>query len=330
MNPINNSFTSIEQVTGQYLKTQDNKTKKKTTGLSFEDVLRQQMGGTAESTSELKFSKHANMRLEQRDIALSADQSQRLEAGVAKASEKGIKESLVIVDSLAFIVNVPNQTVVTAMDQTESDENVFTNIDGACNYLAGPYGRLMPLTDRYGKTAIRRSFIMMRALYSGVSGLKTHQTKMDVIGNNISNVNTVGFKASSTTFADIMYQTTSGATAATATTGGKNAMQIGLGVSTAATKVSITSPGAAQSTGDALDIRLTNGSSTNFFIVNNGTENLFTRAGSFYLDGAGNLAMTSTGYTVMGWQVDPLTGDIRKDTVSALRIMQADNMTKLT
>ena len=168
---------------------------------------------------------------------------------------------------------------------------------------------------------------MMRALYSGVSGLKTHQTKMDVIGNNISNVNTVGFKASSTTFADIMYQTTSGATAATATTGGKNAMQIGLGVSTAATKVSITSSGAAQSTGHAMDIRLTNGSSTNFFIVNNGTENLFTRAGSFYLDGAGNLAMTSTGYTVMGWQVDPLTGDIRKDTVSALRIMQADNMT---
>lgn len=168
---------------------------------------------------------------------------------------------------------------------------------------------------------------MMRALFSGVAGLKTHQTKMDVIGNNISNVNTVGFKASSTTFSDIMYQTTSGATAATATTGGKNAMQIGLGVATAATKVSITSSGAAQSTGDAFDIRLTDSNSTNFFIVNNGTENLFTRAGSFYLDGAGNLAMTSTGYTVMGWQVDPLTGDIRKDTVSALRIMQADNMT---
>lgn len=91
--------------------------------------------------------------------------------------------------------------------------------------------------------------------------------------------------------------------------------------------MSITSSGAAQSTGDAFDIRLTDSNSTNFFIVNNGTENLFTRAGSFYLDGAGNLAMTSTGYTVMGWQVDPLTGDIRKDTVSALRIMQADNMT---
>ncbi|MCI5822945.1 MAG: flagellar hook-basal body complex protein [Lachnospiraceae bacterium] len=168
---------------------------------------------------------------------------------------------------------------------------------------------------------------MMRALYSGVSGLKTHQTKMDVIGNNIANVNTVGFKASSVTFSDIMYQTTSGASGATATTGGKNAKQIGLGVSTAATKVSITSGGAAQSTGDAFDIKLTDSNSTNFFVVNNGTENLFTRAGSFYIDGAGNLAMTSTGYNVMGWQVDPATGAIRKDTVSALRVMQASNMT---
>ncbi len=168
---------------------------------------------------------------------------------------------------------------------------------------------------------------MMRSLYSGVSGLKTHQTKMDVIGNNIANVNTAGFKSSSVTFADIMYQTTSGATAATQTTGGKNAKQIGLGVATAATKVSITSSGAAQSTGDGLDIKLTDTNSTNFFIVNNGSENLFTRAGSFYIDGSGNLAMTSTGYNVMGWQVDPTTGDIRKDTVSALRIMQASNMT---
>jgi flagellar operon protein len=71
------------------------------------------------------------MRLGQRDITLSAEQSERLEAGVIKAGEKGIKESLVIVDSLAFIVNVPNQTVVTAMDQSESIDNIFTNIDGA-------------------------------------------------------------------------------------------------------------------------------------------------------------------------------------------------------
>ena len=71
------------------------------------------------------------MRLENRNINLSAEQSKRLENGVQKASEKGIKESLVLIDSLAFIVNVPNKTVVTAMDQMESNDNIFTNIDGA-------------------------------------------------------------------------------------------------------------------------------------------------------------------------------------------------------
>ena len=170
---------------------------------------------------------------------------------------------------------------------------------------------------------------MMRSLFSGVAGLKTHQTKMDVIGNNISNVNTVAFKSSSTTFSDIMYQTTSQASGATATRGGTNAKQIGLGVTNGATKISITSSGAAQSTGDALDIRLTDTNTTNFFIVNNGSENVFTRAGSFYIDGNGNLAMTTTGYLVMGWQVDTTSGTpvVVKDTVSALRVMQADNLT---
>ena len=110
---------------------------------------------------------------------------------------------------------------------------------------------------------------MMRSLYSGVSGLKTHQTKMDVIGNNIANVNTVAFKSSSTTFTDIMYQTTSGASRATENTGGKNANQIGLGVTSGSTKVSITAAGAAQSTGQAFDIKLTDSNNTNFFIVNN-------------------------------------------------------------
>ena len=169
---------------------------------------------------------------------------------------------------------------------------------------------------------------MMRSLYSGVSGLKTHQTKMDVIGNNISNVNTVAFKSSSTTFSDIMYQTTSGATGATATTGGKNAKQIGLGVMNGATKVSITASGAAQSTGDGFDIRLVDSNNTNFFVVSNGKENLFTRAGSFYLDGNGNLAMTTTGYIVQGWQVSPEDENaIVKDVVSPLRIMTTENMT---
>ena len=96
-------------------------------GASFEEIFKQKI----EAGSELKFSKHASQRLDDRNIKLSEEQSLRLEEGVQKASAKGITDSLVLVDTLAFIVNVPNQTVVTAMDQTESDENIFTNIDGA-------------------------------------------------------------------------------------------------------------------------------------------------------------------------------------------------------
>ena len=171
---------------------------------------------------------------------------------------------------------------------------------------------------------------MMRSMYSGVSGLKTHQTKMDVIGNNIANVNTVGFKSSSVTFSEIMYQNLSGASGPNALTGtgGVNAKQIGLGVTTGSTSVNITGAGASQTTGRAFDIKLNDtNSATSFFIVSNGSGTQFTRAGSFYVDGAGNLCMTSTGYNVMGWQVDPTTGDIRKDTVSALRVMSEKNMT---
>lgn len=170
---------------------------------------------------------------------------------------------------------------------------------------------------------------MMRSMYSAVSGLKTHQTKMDVIGNNIANVNTVAFKSSSVTFQDMLYQNLSGASGANAAngTGGINAKQIGLGVTTGATNISIESAGAAETTGRAFDLRLTDSSTTNFFVVNNGSQNLFTRSGSFYVDGSGNLCMTSTGYTVMGWQVDPTTGNIKKDTVSALQIMKTENLT---
>lgn len=166
----------------------------------------------------------------------------------------------------------------------------------------------------------------MRAMYAGVAGLKTHQTKMDVIGNNIANVNTVAFKSSSTTFSEIMYQNVSGASGPSAVTGrgGVNAKQIGLGVTTGSTTVNISSPGSSQTTGDAFDLMITGDS---FFVVNNGASNLFTKAGAFYIDGAGNLAMKSTGYNVMGWQVDPATGDIRKDTVSPLRIMTESNLT---
>lgn len=169
---------------------------------------------------------------------------------------------------------------------------------------------------------------MMRALYSSVAGLKTHQTKMDVIGNNIANVNTVGFKSSRTTFSTMMYQTTSFASGANAQTGkgGVNAKQIGLGTTFASTAIDIDTGGASESTGKAFDLKLSDKNSTSFYIVNTGTENVFTRAGAFYVDGAGNLCMESTGYMVMGWQVDE-NGNIRKDTVSPLKIMSSDNQT---
>ncbi|MCR4616620.1 MAG: flagellar hook-basal body complex protein [Lachnospiraceae bacterium] len=167
---------------------------------------------------------------------------------------------------------------------------------------------------------------MMRSLYSGVAGLKTHQTRMDVIGNNIANVNTTAFKSSTINFSDLMSQTTQQASGPNATTGtgGTNARQIGLGVKTGAITMNIDGQGSAQSTGNPFDIMITG---DNFFVVNNGQSNFFTRDGSFYVDGAGNLAMTSTGYNVMGWLLDETTNEIKQDTVQPLRIMSDANMT---
>lgn len=167
---------------------------------------------------------------------------------------------------------------------------------------------------------------MMRSLYSGVAGLKTHQVKMDVIGNNIANVNTTSYKSSSIVFSELMSQTTQKASGPNATSGigGTNARQIGLGVKSGAININITGQGSSQSTGNPFDVMITG---ENFFVVSNGRENFFTRDGSFYVDGAGNLAMTSTGYNVMGWGVDEETGNIKQDTVAALRIMNQVNMT---
>lgn len=145
---------------------------------------------------------------------------------------------------------------------------------------------------------------------------------MDVIGNNIANVNTVAYKASTMSFQDLMYQTTSSASGADATTGrgGVNATQIGLGVAAGAISNSITTQGAAQTTNDAFDLRIEGKS---FFVVNNGTQNLYTRAGAFYVDGVGNLAMKTTGYNVMGWAADE-NGNL-SDELTALKIMSSEN-----
>lgn len=129
MNIQNKQFLSIEQLHGQYLQkgravqmpVQEN-------GLSFQEILQQKSGLVSE---ELKFSKHASNRLQDRNINLTSSQLERLNSGTKKAGEKGINESLVIVDQLAFIVNIPKNTVITAMDQTEARDNIFTNIDGA-------------------------------------------------------------------------------------------------------------------------------------------------------------------------------------------------------
>ena len=134
MNGIDKQFTSIQQVTDQYLTQKNDTASDMAAQVSFEEVLRSKQIAAANVSAgiqPLRFSKHAAMRLMDRNINLSREQSERLESGVRKAGEKGIHDSLVIVDSLAFIVNVPNKTVVTAMEQGETDKNIFTNIDGA-------------------------------------------------------------------------------------------------------------------------------------------------------------------------------------------------------
>ncbi len=126
----NNGYLSIEQLTGQYLNgtQKSGNTRETREGLSFQEILQQK---SLQDTGSLKFSKHALGRLNDRKIELSEGQLERLNEGAQRAGQKGIRDSLVIVDELAFIVNVPNQTVVTAMDSTETNENVFTNINGA-------------------------------------------------------------------------------------------------------------------------------------------------------------------------------------------------------
>lgn len=128
MNIQNSGFLSIEQLTEQYLKNNQVKTSDMTTdGLSFQDILNQKTA----AESSLKFSRHAAGRLADRNIELTQGQVERLNSGTRKAQLKGIKDSLILVDQLAFIVNVPNNTVVTAMDSSEASDNIFTNIDGA-------------------------------------------------------------------------------------------------------------------------------------------------------------------------------------------------------
>ncbi|HHW02861.1 MAG TPA: flagellar hook protein FlgE [Thermoanaerobacterales bacterium] len=139
---------------------------------------------------------------------------------------------------------------------------------------------------------------MMRSMFSGVTGLRNHQIKMDVIGNNIANVNTVGFKKSRVTFKDALSQTMRGAASPQGNRGGTNPMQVGLGM-TIATIDTIHSPTSVESTGNMTDMAI---EGDGFFIVSDGLDMYYTRAGNFSFDEQGNLINTANGLKVMGWQ----------------------------
>lgn len=127
-------FTSIEQVTGRYLNQNPLYAPEQSAETSFEEILRKKVDLTdpkTQGTADLRFSKHAAQRLSDRNISLSKEQLDRLQKGARLCGDKGIKESLVIMDEYAFIVNTQKNTVITAMEQGNEGENIFTNIDGA-------------------------------------------------------------------------------------------------------------------------------------------------------------------------------------------------------
>jgi len=166
---------------------------------------------------------------------------------------------------------------------------------------------------------------MMRSLWSGVAGLKNHQTKMDVIGNNIANVNTVGFKASRVTFQDMLSQTMQGAGSATGNVGGTNPVQVGMGMSVASIDTIFTD-GAPQATGKQTDLAI---SGQGFFQLSNdgGVTKVYSRDGAFDFDAKGDYVVPNTGYKVMGYQVD--AAGKTTSTLGPINIPTTDTMAPL-
>ncbi len=157
---------------------------------------------------------------------------------------------------------------------------------------------------------------MMRSLFAGVSGLRNHQTRMDVIGNNIANVNTVGFKGSRVSFSDVMSQTIQGASGSTANRGGTNPMQIGMGMGLASIDTVFTD-GSFQPTGKQTDLSI---QGQGFFILSDGDGQVYTRAGNFDFDDTGNYLVPGTGYKVMGWMADNSGNINTAGTIGAIQI----------
>ncbi|MDR3161421.1 MAG: flagellar hook protein FlgE [Spirochaetaceae bacterium] len=154
---------------------------------------------------------------------------------------------------------------------------------------------------------------MMRSLFSGVSGLQNHQTRMDVVGNNIANINTTGFKKGRVNFQDMLYQQLQGAARPTETLGGVNPKEVGLGMSIASIDT-IHTQGSFQTTGVSSDLAI---SGTGFFILKEGDKAFYTRAGAFGLDNQGTLVNPANGMRVQGWMARELDGvqvlDVSRD-----------------
>ena len=154
---------------------------------------------------------------------------------------------------------------------------------------------------------------MMRSLYSGVSGMQNHQTRLDVIGNNVANVNTTGFKRGRVNFQDMISQQLSGAARPTTEVGGVNPKEVGLGVMTASIDTIFTQ-GNLQSTGVSTDVAI---QGNGFFILKNGEESFYTRAGAFSLDSEGTLVNPANGMRVQGWMAEELNGEMVLNTAGS-------------
>ena len=159
---------------------------------------------------------------------------------------------------------------------------------------------------------------MLRSLMSGVSGVRGHQVSLDVVGNNIANVNTAGYKRSNITFQDLLYQNTSGTMAPNDQRGGVNAKQVGLGMQVSAIEV-LHTQGTTQYTGSRTDFAI---QGDGYFVVMDGNSRLFTRAGNFTLDGDSNLAQAGTGYKLQGYQ-------IVRDPIDPLQFNQGSSLTDI-
>ena len=168
---------------------------------------------------------------------------------------------------------------------------------------------------------------MQRSMFSGVSGLKGHQTRMDVIGNNIANVNTTGFKASRVTFADMISQNLSGASSPTGNIGGVNPKQIGLGMSVASTDLIYTN-GSVQQTGKNTDVAISRGDG--LFVVSKGEQKYYTRNGAFAFDAQGNLTIPSTGLYVQGYMANKGVLNVAGDNTTKIQIPAGKSMEATT